>query len=205
MTEVKITLTDKTQVIGMTALLAAGLTVLSLWWLVPELRIKTSPEDIPIAMAGGSFHMHPGRSDTWTKTNSKLEHSRGLRVWAIDLVEPSGLPTHINTFGWSGNHKIKFTYCKDLANCSANDRDDIELRFNASSANKIVIASDAKNKLDYATPTPDDPTHKGLDHPDTTWVLKTVELPGKNPVECGSLGRCTVIVHTCVSTTPYCP
>ena len=187
----------------MTALLAAGLTGLSLWWLVPGLHIKTSPDDIPIAMAGGSFHAHAGPTDRWLQgPNNKLVHSHGnkLAVWQVDLIDPSGIPTTRKTMAFAGKTVITFLYCPTTSPCvpttSGNNGDKVEVSFNNSSSNDKVEIQCKKDRKCDVNSTFDPPLNHGFNHPDAG-SMYSVEIPWATPPVTLCNGHCTVILHTC--------
>ena len=193
MTEVKLTLTDKAQVIGITALLAAGLTGLSLWWLVPDLRIKTDPNDAPIAMAGGSFHVHASGDATMRQDTGKLVHTKKKKVYEVDIIDPNGKMTVISNFKQSEEYAMGFLYCDPLG--CAQGQEWITVAFNNKTAGGIDI-----------TGTYDD-VNGVFDHPKKTWILNRVTFstwPGGPPppapkpadTSCTPSGRCTVIIRT---------
>ena len=189
MTEVKLTLTDKAQVIGITALLAAGLTGLSLWWLVPDLRIKTDPNDAPIAMAGGSFHVHASGDATMRQDTGKLVHTKKKKVYEVDIIDPNGKMTAITDFKPNEEYAMGFLYCDNSACTSGQEW--ITVAFNNKTAGGIDI-----------TGTYDD-VNGVFDHQKKPWILNKVTFSTwptatAKPADtiCTPSGHCTVIIRT---------
>jgi hypothetical protein len=190
---------DKAQVVTLTAALAAVLTVTGTWLFLlrkPIALLGTS-DDCPIVMAGGSFHIHAGDDPDmfFIKKGGKLVHSLPMKVYAIDLVEPSGKITHIAGNKLTVAGKIDFLYC-DKINCTGK-KDTITLTYDNFSNKEIYISADP-GPLDDAQQTGTD-KHDPWEYRD--WILDNVTALGKFNVKCPT-GRCTVIVHTCQSGGP---
>jgi hypothetical protein len=201
---IKLTFTDKAQVVGITALLAAAFSVLGVLGLrlfIPERGILSNQEDAPIVMAGGSFHVCAGGDGKWEKRNtdkklvhSKKSNSKKMLVSSIDVIGPTGKLTQIKGIDTTSAYRdIIFKYCENLTNCSPVDL--ITLSFHNEKNDTFIEISDSQGRIWYATQTPDEVWH----HPEE-WTLASVDLnglDGNKVVECGDSGHCTLIIHTC--------
>jgi hypothetical protein len=178
--------TEKTQVIGLTALVTAALVLGGALLLAPYLR-RLAADDAPIVMLGGSFHMLSIGADHLVADHNghSLHQSSHHTVYSIAVNLGPATPVDA-----AAKADVVFVYC-DPNDCNGKS-DTVRVRFDNSSTKVIDIV--AKSNIDQSPE-----TFPGwFSHPQGTWKLQSVDfgnLPGLPPLNCNGICSVAFNIH----------
>ncbi len=202
---------DKLQVVGLTAVITAALTLLGWKLMQKDVHSTGTGDDVVIVMNGGSFSIQElGKGSNPLQTGplqkdlvqQYARRVRSISWWQTSTSTENRLP---DLFGQKGT--IVLDYCPSPTNAGCTDpqeKDTIELDFD--NKNKLTQVKISNNRKDHGTTDPKKdvslwPTKfAGFDysHPDSSWHLGSVSFKDIKNYSQTCLGpECLVHVVTC--------
>jgi hypothetical protein len=195
------TTTDKTQVAIATALLGSALTIGGAALLLKDkIPPKTGgADDAPIVMAGGSVYFGTAGPAVLNADHKskKLVHSKTMRVFQVDILDPNQTVPNTISVAPQDRFTIELKHC-ELAHCNDGDpQETVSVAIRP--GGRVEISNEPvkpSNNVDDAYAIMQNLRVYSVPN----WTIRSVTvngLSGHDVPNCGPIGRCKIVLHTC--------